>query len=231
MNVINRILPAVLAGCSCTLAHAATESRELANFTEIEVMNGIDLNLSQGQGFAVEVEVEDEADLNDLVTDLRGDTLRIGWENRGRGFWPDRNARVRVTLPVLTELDASGGSDVEGDGTFSGESLELNASGGSAIELDVAVTTLDVTASGGSDFELSGTADSIDVQSSGGSDVDARSVSAREADVGASGGSDITITISERLTAEASGGSDITYDGDPQDRDIDASRDSDVTRR
>ena len=44
---------------------------------------------------------------------------------------------MRVTLPSLAALTASGGSDVATEGSFSGDKLRLVASGGSDVVIDV----------------------------------------------------------------------------------------------
>lgn len=210
-------------------AHAQqTETRPLAGFNSVAVGGGIDLVLRQGERFVVEVSSDD---LADIVTEVRAGTLEIRRPKRSSFFdWSDHGS-VRVTLPSLVSLTASGGSDVETEGTFSGDRLQLVASGGSDLAIDVSVTTLDVKASGGSDVRLAGTARSARAQSSGGSDLNASRLTADEANLNSSGGSDLAITVRNKIVANASGGSDITYTGEPSVVDVNSSGGSDVHRR
>lgn len=206
------------------------ETRALTGFDAIAVGGGIDLFVRQGEEFRVEVESDD--DVAEIVTEVRDGTLEIRRERTLSGFfdWGDHGAAY-VTLPVLKALTASGGSDVRGDGTLSGDALEIVASGGSDLAIDVAVGSLAATASGGSDTRLSGTARTARLHSSGGSDLNASRFSVAEANVESSGGSDVSITVSDRIVANASGGSDITYSGDPRTVDVNASGGADVRRR
>ncbi|MES2603369.1 MAG: head GIN domain-containing protein [Pseudomonadota bacterium] len=236
MNTIRKTLSLTSLLLAATLAQAAdSETRNLADFDSIEVGGGIDLVLKQGAAFSVQVNAED-GDLDELITEVRGNTLYIhrddsdGWRGWRDRDWQD-DYSADVTLPVLQSLEASGGSDVEATGTFTGDRITVRASGGSDIELDVAVDTIRVTASGGSDLELSGTANHLRADSSGGSDLEASDLTAKEVDVTSSGGSDARVTVTESLTADASGGSDIHYSGDPQFKDIDKSGAADVTQR
>ena len=95
---------------------------------------------------------------------------------------------VTVTLPQLTELTTSGGSDATSTRALTGDQLELQASGGSNMSLEVVVSALRVhasgsdvlirvvqrisgNASGGSDVRYYGDPRDIDVNTSGSADV------------------------------------------------------------
>jgi hypothetical protein len=206
------------------------ETRALTGFNAIAVGGGIDLFLRQGEPLRVEVTASDR-ELDEIVTEVIAGKLEIR-RRRPAAFldWGDRGF-VSVILPELTALTASGGSDVETEGAFSGDALELVASGGSDMVLAVTVTELNVTASGGSDVQLRGTASSAHVQASGGSDLDASRLTVDEADVQSSGGSDLSIGVRNRIVANASGGSDVSYSGQPSTVNVNTSGGSDVRRR
>jgi hypothetical protein len=209
---------------------ADKETRALTGFNAIAVGGGIDLFLRQGEPFRVEVSASDR-ELDEIVTEVTGGKLEIR-RRRPAAFldWGDRGF-VSVILPRLTALAASGGSDVDTEGVFSGEGLEIVASGGSDMTIDVAVKELDVTASGGSDVEIRGRAGLARVQASGGSDLDASRLSVEDAEVQSSGGSDLSIAVRSKIVANASGGSDISYTGEPSIVTVDTSGGSGVRRR
>jgi hypothetical protein len=212
-------------------ALADQETRDLSGFDSIEISGGIDLVLRQGQGFTVEVE-NDDGELDEIITEVRGTTLVIRRERSGSFFdWSGDSGSVTVRLPTLVSLQASGGSDVEAEGAISGDRLALTASGGSDVSLDLAVGNLEVEASGGSDVSLSGTARSAHVQSSGGSDLNASRLMAEAANLESSGGSDLSIAVRDSLVANASGGSDISYTGDPRSKNINSSGGADIRQR
>lgn len=210
-----------------------TQIRDLSGFDVIEVGGFVDLTITQGSDYFVEVRGPGES-LENLVTEVSGGTLRISQqpkEKRWFRFDLYDDFSVSVTLPELRALHAGGGSDVRTEGSIAAERLEVASSGGSDVWLDVEVTQLQVRTSGGSDTVLTGRADRLDAQSSGGSDLGAGRLEVLEADVRSSGGSDIVLDVTQRLTARASGGSDIHYSGDPQVVDADSSGGADVQRR
>ena len=206
------------------------ESRPLRGFDAIEVSGGIDLDVRQAQDFFVEVEAD--GDLAEIITELRDDTLVIRRKSsRGLFRWGDDDAAVRVTLPNLVALTASGGSDARAEGTFASDSLQIVASGGSDVSIDVRSGELEATASGGSDLRLTGSARSVRLRSSGGSDLNGSELTAEEVDVQSSGGSDVMIAVRNSIVGSASGGSDVIYSGEPRTVDVAASGGSDVRRR
>lgn len=223
---------AVVLACSTALSAAAQErqARSLEGFDAVEVSGGIDVDLRTGQTFAVEIT---DGDPDEIVTEVHNRTLVI---RRARSFgrlfhWDGDDGAVRVTLPQLTSLSASGGSDVRAQGRFASDTLKIDASGGSDVTIEVDAGELEATASGGSDLKLTGKARRAAVQSSGGSDFDASAFTADVADVRSSGGSDIAIAVRESIAGHASGGSDIVYSGDPRTVNVDTSGGSDVRRR
>ncbi|HBH22608.1 MAG TPA: DUF2807 domain-containing protein [Cytophagales bacterium] len=193
----------------------SSETRELRGFEEVSVGSGINLYIKQGEEYYVEVIAEDRDDLEKIKTEVVGGRLKISYKRSGWGFNWNNKMEVRVTMPDIYEINASGGADVYGVNLIRTKDLELGASGGADIKLEVEVGNLILNSSGGSDIELSGKALFLEGQSSGGSDIKAYDLRVKRAKLNASGGSDIQITVIEELEANASGGSDIYYKGNP----------------
>lgn len=230
-----RIGLVALAALGVSVSSVAQEwdERGLDGFDSIAVSGGVDLRIEQGDFRVAVAAADDEA--AEIETAVRGRTLEIRYRpQRFLGIFSfswGGGGEVLVSLPELVSLSASGGTDVETVGSFSGESLSVSTSGGSDVELNLAVDVLEITTSGGSDVELTGRARMLRATTSGGSDLDASGLSADEADIRSSGGSDIEINVTRSLVARASGGSDISYGGEPETVDVDSSGGADVTRR
>jgi hypothetical protein len=167
----------------------ATESREVAAFSELDISSAVnvDLTVDASVGHSVTVTYDDNL-LNKLVTRVAGDTLVIelqGSVNLTGGA--DRS--VAVTMPAVTSIDVSGASSVTATGSTA--SYRLDASGASQVDLrnlevvdaeidvsgasnvDVFATgTVSGSASGASDVTISGKPTSVLVDSSGASSVD-----------------------------------------------------------
>jgi hypothetical protein len=207
---------------------SVAQDREMRNhdsFSGISVGGGVDLFITQSDGFSVEVITN--GDLDDIETRVSRGILEIRQRSRGWVSWNEQT-EVRVSLPYLEFLNASGGSDVENRGTLRGNDLEIKASGGSDVDLVISYDDVEVNTSGGSDVELTGNAGFLDLETSGGSDFDGGDLVAEEAEVSTSGGSDARVHVKKRIYARASGASDITYYGSPEYVNVDSSGGADI---
>src|SRR5690606_10210562 len=95
---------ALTALAAALAAPAAAEMRELRGFTEIVVSDGINLEVTAGSPYAVEVI---GADASRVETRVEGGVLRIRQRNRPWFGRTDLDADVRVSLPQLHGLAAS----------------------------------------------------------------------------------------------------------------------------
>ncbi|HVF97373.1 MAG TPA: head GIN domain-containing protein [Flavisolibacter sp.] len=208
------------------------EIRKTGSFTGVSVSSGIDLVLSAGEE-AVAVSADKTADRNRIHTEVENGILKIWYEsNSGISIqWGEKNLKAYVSYKTLKSLKASGGSDVDVDGTIKTSELRLDISGGSDFKGAVETENLRVNQSGGSDIHISGKANTLSVDASGGSDFNGYNLVTEICDLEASGGCDIEITANKELSARASGASDIHYKGKPNLKEARASGASSVKSR
>ncbi len=206
----------LLAGYSQkTVKDANAVSRQVSGFHAIEIWGGIDLYLSQGGEEAVAVSAEKTEDRDRIVTRVENGVLKIYYEKKGLGInWKGgRKMKAYVSAKTIDALSASGGSDVQVDGTLNGTTLHVSLSGGADFKGRVTMNELAFAASGGSDVSVSGKAEKLKLDASGGSDIHAYELTANYCNIVSSGGSDVYITANKEIKAESSGGSDIHYKG------------------
>lgn len=173
---------------------AATETRELGEFTTIESAGGLDLVVHVG---AIEQKVVvsgDENILPNIETRLRGDKLVVEHEGWLR---PDLPLVVEVWVPTLAGIEASGAADIEVDGLSGGQ-----------FELDL---------SGAADAELRGKVQRLDVDVSGAADIDASWLEAETVVIDMSGAGEAKVWATQALEVDISGAGRIVYWGDPTD--------------
>lgn len=214
---------------SVSLSHAQVKgTRDVDNFSKIEVSSGIDLILKQGDIASVVAEARNDEMLESILTEVEGNTLKI--YSKQKMFKPGpRN--VYVTFRDISGIKATGGSDVKAESGIHVTDLEINAYGGSDVSLEIEADKLKCIISGGSDAKLKGEVREFTSQASGGSDLKAKELVTEVCTLEVSGGSDGYITVNGTLNVKASGGSDVTYYGNAQIKDINASGGSDVVRR
>src|SRR5690606_3458618 len=127
-----------------------------------------------------------------IRTEVNDGTLEI---SLSRSVKPTRPIRVRISVPNVDRIEASGASRV-------------NVS-------DLKNSELVLDTSGASKINVAGETSKLTVDVSGASQIDAGSLSANAANIDASGASYVNVTVANELTADASGASRITYAGSP----------------
>jgi hypothetical protein len=209
------IIP-VLAGIICfaqkTINDPNAQKRDVSSFTAIEVSGGIDLYLSPGTE-AVVVSAAETKYRDRIRTEVKNGVLKIWYDNSGLSVGFNKHLKAYVSFKQLDILSASGGSDVDVDGSIDTKKLILGLSGGADFNGKINTTEFVADISGGSDLSVSGKTNSADITSSGGSDFKGYNLTTETCKVSTSGGSDVYVTVNKKLTAKASGGSDVHYKG------------------
>lgn len=209
------ILGVMTAGAQKTVYDASAQVRTAKGFHAIQVSGSIDLYLTSGEE-ALAVSARELEDRDRIKTEVVNGVLKIWYDwKSGANFLKGVNRQLKayVSYKTLDRLSASGGSDIDVDGTISANSFTLEVSGGSDFKGKINAGDLTVNQSGGSDISIGGKAGRLTVDASGGSDFNGYDLVAETATVSASGGSDAEVTVTRQLTANASGGSDVIYKG------------------
>ena len=210
----------------CTMAQKyEMDEKALDAFTEIKVEKGINLTLIPSDTHLAKIKTRNFS-LGKVFLEIEGERLYITRE--GSSFM---NSSVNVTLyfKTLTNIEASGGSDIEQEGTLKAEELRIEASGGSDISLILDTYYLECNLSGGSDMDIQGTSRAVLIGASGGSDIDADGLKVQNATLSLSGGSDADVYVTEELHIRASGGSDVNVRGNPKKFSKETDRSSDIS--
>lgn len=189
------------------------EKRELPYFNSIEVSKSIDVFITIGDVFNVEVKADDNI-LPYITTEVVDDVLKVG-EKPKFSLVSTKSQEVHITMPLLLSIKASGASNVQVLNKIENESLFISASGASDIKLNASLSYLEVRLSGASDVDVEGYAEFVKAEMSGASDMKDYDFSCKYLDVNLSGSSDIKVSVIEKISGNISGSSDIKVNGDP----------------
>jgi hypothetical protein len=171
-----------------------TREFDLADFDEISVGGAFEVEVRFGDDQKVAVTIDDNL-WDNLELEVEGGRLIINWD---KSCQPDGDCRLELVVSSLEEMSISGAADVDIT-DFEGDRFEFRHSGAA-------------------DLEMSGEVDKLDIQVSGAGDIDTRDLQARHVKVRISGAGNANITASESLDAKVSGVGNISYWGDPQEK-------------
>lgn len=198
-----------------TIRDDNAQERPAKGFHAIEMSDGVDLYLTQGNTESVAVSASTNEHRDKIIVEVVNGVLKIYYErNRSNWSWGiNRRLKAYVSVKTLDKLSASGGADVMIDNELKISTLTVHLSGGSDLKGKITGESLSISASGGSDADIAGRVDKLKIDASGGSDVNGYEMIAEHCTIESSGGSDVTITANKSLNGNASGGSDIHYKG------------------
>ena len=185
-----------LAALVATPATAAP--RDVTGFTAVEARAGVDVEVTVGGGFSVDVSGPDAERIVTRVSDGKLIVEPVRGTSSRR-----RNAEIRVTMPRVDGLAASSGADLIARGV-----------NGGAISL---------SASSGADLRVSGTCDTFSADASSGADLHAAELRCQNGDVSVSSGADARVYATGALNVDASSGGGVQALGGADIRNVELS--------
>ncbi|MBT8231464.1 MAG: DUF2807 domain-containing protein [Saprospiraceae bacterium] len=210
---------------SITISAQQKETRSLNNFTSLKVSGGISVELLDGEPSA-EIEVI-KGEMEDLVTEVKGNTLYVKFGRKGMFNWNSGNRKAHVALSGgldVNEIDVSAGAYVGSDDMVKNSEVDLDASSGGSIEIEIESGETYASASSGGSIKLSGMTKNLDAEASSGGSINGKKLQAKNVKAEASSGGSASVWVTDELEASASSGGSVTYKGDPGTKDIDVGK-------
>lgn len=188
------------------------KSFSIVDFDRLEMGSAFIITVEQSETFSITA-TGDVRNLDDLNVYKKDDKLIIKFDDHHMNRKHDTH--IKITMPVLEEVDFSGASDSNISG-FTNAKFEVELSGASECTIDLTAEEVHVDISGASDLTLSGTAQNLDADISGASELSAFNLESFDAYIDASGASKAKVNVVASLRAKASGASSIFYRGTPE---------------
>ncbi len=188
-----------------------SEPRSIGTFNELDAGKGINVTLIEGDREKLVVEIIN-ADLSDVVTELKGRTLEIKLKTK---IYKDVAVQVYVTYKSIKSIKTGTGAFVDAEGVLHAENLDLKAGTGSTIILDIDTKSVSSHLSS-SKIELVGKTEFQDVTSNTGGKYIANNLTSKETFVKATTGGSAWVNVTDKLEAKTSTGGRVTYKGEPE---------------
>lgn len=200
--------------------------REISGFTGISTSEGINVYVTQTDGFEVKV-IADEDVIDRLITEVIDGKLKIYFEGQVRHV---SKKEVYIKMPAIDELSSSSGAGIETNGMISGEELETSTSSGAWMNINVSYEEFEASSSSGANMTISGEVEEGDFDASSGANIKASELNVNEADTDVSSGAGIKLGEVKELSVDASSGGNVRYKGQPVMNDISLSSGGSVKR-
>jgi hypothetical protein len=199
--------------------------RPESGFNVLKIGYGCQATVTAGEIYSVVIRIDDNLS-EYLRIEQEGERLSIGMEPYKS--YRDFNFAADVTMPDITALELSGGSEGQLNGFNLNHSVSIDLSGGSELEGDLIASQVTFSLSGGSEVRILGNAEQVSLGGSGGSWIELQDFNARILDFDLSGGTTAKVSADETISGNASGGSTVQYRGNAQLKNISKSGGSNV---
>ncbi len=188
------------------------DTRILGSFSELSVSEGIQVTLLRGSVEKAEINTRNVA-VEEVVTKVTGNELKIYLDGNN---YRNIDVEVRLTYRELEEISISSAAKVYGKDPLTATSMEIDMSSAARAELVLDAGQVEIDISSAANLSLEGKADEVEVDVSSAGELEAVDLTCRMAEVSVSSAGSVSVTVTDRLEAEASSGGKIRYSGDPQ---------------
>jgi hypothetical protein len=226
--------------------HGTSVTRDftVSDFHGIEVSNGFDVTLVQGDAEALTLTAQENL-FEYIIVKVDQGTLKIYSDENMMATQP---LKARITFKSIDKLRVSGGGDVVGETSVDVNTLGIEISGGGDFTSVINTGELDCRISGGGDAKIDGrigtykldltgggdVVSDMDVNIlnctvSGGGDLTLRGKKASEAVIHISGGGDLEVEMElEKMNCSVSGGGNASLRGSAVTLDIEVNGGGDI---
>lgn len=189
------------------------ETRQVPDFTEVELSGSIDVEIQPGTEIGVKV-ITDENILPNVITEVKSGVLEVHFKRNVN--INDDHTRVLVYAPALNKMTTSGSGSFSSNGTMkNNQMISLKSSGSGDFKLAIDAPAVNITGSGSGDFELSGFTKDISATLTGSGELNCRDLKAENVKLKLTGSADAKVFASSTLKATITGSGDVLYWGNP----------------
>jgi hypothetical protein len=191
------------------------QSRSVSGFDEIGLYGSMNVEITQGQDFYVEVEADDNL-MEYIELEKSGNRLKVTMEGNLSFSFKD-DIIVRVTMPVLKKVYVAGSGKITTTGPLKqADKLDVEIAGSGDVIADVDCPEVESNIKGSGKIKLSGTTKMSQVRIAGSGDYLCSDLLSEQTKVRIAGSGKAYVHASVNLDINIAGSGDVIYSGSPQ---------------
>jgi len=191
--------------------HVIKETRELSNFTSIDIGSAFEIELIKSNESKIIIETDDNI-MPYIKTNVHAKELDVRHD-------VDISNSTKMSLTIyyreLNELDISGAAELYSSDVLTTRYLKLDFSGAAEVSLKLDVQSIEAEISGASNADLEGKAQDAEIEVSGAAVLRAYGLELHFLDLEASGASSVKVLVLDKFIIDASGAATVRYKGTP----------------
>lgn len=174
---------------SLTSSNAVKETRNLPEFTSIELICSADLFITQGNTQEVVVEADGEL-MSHFFTEVENGTLRVYIKNYRKNI---HTAKVYVTVSNLENVSIVGSGDMTFKDVFKTNDFKIKIVGSGDLIAPLDAKNVIVSIAGSGDVKLSGIRGSLQIDVGGSGDTYAKDLTLTNCELSVAGSGDVVL--------------------------------------
>lgn len=174
---------------SFTGSNAVKETRNLSDFSSIELVCSADLFITQGNTQSVVVEADEEL-MSHLFTEVENGTLKVYIKKYHRSI---HVAKVYVTVPNLEIVSLVGSGDMTFTDVFKTNDFKIKIVGSGDLNAPLDAKNVELIIAGSGDVKLSGVKGDFQIDVSGSGDTYAKNLKLNNCDLSVAGSGDVVL--------------------------------------
>ena len=190
-----------------------TETRNVADFTKIDVEGAFQVDVTYSSKESVTVEAPSNLHQYIELT-VKAGTLTVQLANN-TSISSHGSIKVHIKTAQLNDFTISGASSIDLNNSLIDDHFKVDASGAASLKGKIDVEIADIELDGASSIDLFGTAKTANLNLSGASQVNDYDFKVANLTVDLSGASLAKISSSKSVSGELSGASSLDYKGNP----------------
>jgi len=192
-----------------------TQTREVEDFTAIEMDYPAQVTVTQGDSVSVQIEAEDNV-LPGLQTRVRNDTLEVFYKvSEGKHVNPTKAVKITIVVKDLKEVDFESAGELTLNGIETDE-LDVSVSGAGNLKVnDLVAKEFAVNLSGAGSMHANGEANDFKLTISGFGSFNGKDLQTTTTRITLSGAGSATVWVEDELDATISGAGSVNYYGSP----------------
>lgn len=203
-----------------------SETRPLYPFENIEYEGYGELHLIQSDSFSIEIDTRKHYQLDNIITEVKGNTLYIYHREACDGnIWNISTRFPRTNIYVhfqqLESLDVSGKVKLFCPDPIRSDDFDLKTSGYVVGHLEMYTQELEIDSEGYLKMEMAGEATELDAEFGGVGKFSALELFTNTSEIEVEGTTTVELYVRDKLDAELSGVSKLYYEGNPPTTKID----------
>lgn len=188
-----------------------TETRELSDFSKLEVEGATNISLTQGSSNSISIETKN-VETSVITTEVKNGTLVVSMK---KGRYKNMKTKIHLTFRNLEKVELSGAGNIASDNTLTTDNFSLVSRGAGNIKLNLNVKKLNIDAYGAGNVNLSGNATAQKINSKGAGNINAFDLKGLDVETTLAGVGNIHVYASESIKGSLNGVGNIRYKGNP----------------